>query len=191
MAITRQSFESLLAWLHPDPETAGRKYEVIRAGLIRIFVAKGFGDAEDLADEAINRVITRLPDVKEGYIGEPANYFRGVARNIIHEARRRKEIVTDAPPEPVGELRATSDLYECLLQCLEQLPHEKRELILDYHVYAGRDKIASHKLMAEELEITESALRLQAHRIRVALEKCVRERVKSLARKRKTFREHS
>lgn len=173
LAINQESFEALLAWLNPDREIAGQKYEVIRAGLVRIFVTKGFNDAEDLADQTINRVVIRLPDIKDEYVGEPANYFRGVARKIILETQRRKEIATDEVPEVLSQINSTSDEYDCLLKCLKFLSKEKRELILDYHLYEGQDKIIQHKLQAQEIGVSESALRVQAHRIRESLEKCV------------------
>jgi RNA polymerase sigma factor (sigma-70 family) len=185
LAIAPDSFNALLAWLNPNREIAGQKYEIIRSGLIRIFVSQGFSDAEDLADLSINRVINRLPDIKEDYIGEPARYFHGVARNIILEARRRKEIATDKVPERLTQVSNTTDRYECLLKCLKLLPGEKRELILDYYLYEGRDKIVHHRHMAEELSITEGALRTRAHHIRSTLEKCVLQCTKNLVEKQK------
>jgi DNA-directed RNA polymerase specialized sigma24 family protein len=182
LTIDQESFEALLAWLNPDREVAGQKYETIRAGLVRIFAAKGFNDAEDLADLTINRVIARLPDIKGGYVGEPENYFRGVARKIILETRRRKEVATGELPELLGQIKSTSDEYDCLLKCLTLLSREKRELILDYHLYEGQDKIIQHKLQAEEMGISKSALRVQAHRIREGLEKCVLNCVSGLRR---------
>jgi RNA polymerase sigma factor (sigma-70 family) len=171
--ITQESFEALLAWLDPNREIAGEKYETIRTGLVRIFRSKGFGDAEDLADLVINRVIERLPDIRENYVGEPVKYFRGVARNVMHEAWRRKEIATDKFPEELGQLRSTSDEYDCLLTCLDLLPREHRELVLDFYVYDKRDRIISHKRISEELGITAGNLRVRVHRIRIELEKCV------------------
>src|ERR1044072_3590569 len=88
-------FDELLEWLDPDREKAGQRYEVIRAGLIRIFVSKGVSDAEYYTDEAIDRVMRRLPEIQSGYVGDPARYFHGVARNIVLEAGRRKEVATD------------------------------------------------------------------------------------------------
>jgi RNA polymerase sigma factor (sigma-70 family) len=184
LSLTSETFEALLAWLGSDREAAGRKYEVIRAGLVRIFVSKGFSDAETLADETINRVAARLHEIVEDYSGDPAAYFRGVARNIIFEASRRKEIAMDTLPERPAVAREVSDEYECLLRCLKFLPSEKRELVLDYHAYQGKDKITNHRVMAEELHITESALRVQAHRARIGLERCVVECVESLQKKR-------
>ena len=95
MAITQEPFDTLLSWLDPSRDTAGQKYETIHSGLIRIFISHGFIDAEDLADLTINRVIDRLPDIREGYVGEPVRYFHGVARNVIREARRRPRGGTD------------------------------------------------------------------------------------------------
>jgi RNA polymerase sigma factor (sigma-70 family) len=178
----------LLAWLDPDREAAGRKYEVIRSGLVRMFISRGFNDAEDLADVAIDRVAARLSDIRDEYVGEPARYFHGVARNIILEARRRKEVATDALPERPRGILNTSDEYDCLLQCLGLLPPEKRELILDFHIYKGRNKIEQHRKMAEELGITQGALRLRAHHIRGTLEKCVSECSGNVRKKQKRAR---
>jgi RNA polymerase sigma factor (sigma-70 family) len=184
LSLNHETFEALLAWLDSNRDVAGRKYEIIRAGLIRIFASKGFCDAEDLADEVINRVVHRLPEIGPDYVGEPTRYFLGVARNIILEARRRKEVATGTLPESPYKVTDPSDEYECLLRCLKFLPQDKRELILDYHQYQGSNKIDNHRVMAEELCITESALRVQAHRARVRLEKCVLECMESLNMKR-------
>src|SRR6185436_4215296 len=88
-------FDSLLSWLNADRELAGKSYEAIRSSLVKTFVLNGYNDAEDLADETINRVISRLPDIVIGYTSEPAYYFHGVARNIIRERRRRREIAAE------------------------------------------------------------------------------------------------
>jgi DNA-directed RNA polymerase specialized sigma24 family protein len=185
LATAQEPFDALLAWLDSERETAGHKYEVIRSGLIRIFISQGFNDAEDLADLTINRVASKLPEIRADYVGEPARYFHGVARNIILEARRRKEIATDSIPERLSQAPNTTDRYDCLLKCLELLSSEKRELILDYYLYEGRDKIEHHICMAKELGITEGALRTRAHHIRVSLEKCVLQCTQELMEKQK------
>jgi DNA-directed RNA polymerase specialized sigma24 family protein len=173
LSLTSESLEALLAWLDSDRERAGLKYEAIRGGLIRVFKAKGFADAEDLADQTINRVADRLPDITAGYVGEPVNYFRGVARNIILEAWRRKEVGLGELPLVSTVTREMSDEYECLLKCLKFLSTEERELALDYHLYRGRDKVRHHQCMADDQGMTPGALRVRVHRIRVTLEKCV------------------
>ena len=148
---------------------------MIRAGLIRIFVSKGFSDAEDLADMVINRVMKKLPEIRDSYVGERARYFHGVARNVMREAGRRREVATEEVPEFSNQNESHSDEYDCLVKCLRFLPGEKRELILDYHIYDGRDKVEQHRSMAEELGISEGALRGRAHHLRGSLEKCIQQ----------------
>jgi len=180
VAINEESFESLLAWLDPDRGKAGQKYEVIRAGLIRIFVSKGFSDAEDLADTVMNRVMKKLPEIRDGYVGDRTRYFFGVARNIVRETQRRREIATEEVPEFSNDVESHSDEYDCLVKCLRFLSREKRALILDYHIYDGRDKVVHHRDMASELGISEGALRGRAHHLRGNLEKCVGECIKRM-----------
>ena len=138
-------------------------------------MSKGFSDAEDLADETINRVMKKLPEIRDTYVGEPARYFHGVARFIIREVVRRKEIAVEEVPVFSGEAEDHSDEYDCLLKCLRFLPSDKSEMILDYYIYDGRDKIAQHRRMANDLGITEGALRGRAHHLRGNLEKCIQQ----------------
>lgn len=138
-------------------------------------MSKGFSDAEDLADEVINRVMKKLPEIRDTYVGDPVRYFHGVARYIIRETGRRKEVAVDEVPVFSTEPDVHSDEYDCLLKCLRFLPPEKRDLILDYYIYDGRDKIAQHQQMASELGITDGALRGRAHQVRGNLEKCIQQ----------------
>ena len=175
MTVTQEQFDLLLGWLGPDRDSAGRKYETIRSGLVRIFVSKGFSDAEDLADETINRVMLRLPDIRTNYFGEPACYFHGVARNVIHESHRRKEVTTtglnEGRVEPEPE---RSEKHDCLGHCLNRLSAGKRDLILDYYLYGGHRKVEHHKQMAGKLNISQGAIRNRAFQIRLSLEHCIR-----------------
>jgi RNA polymerase sigma factor (sigma-70 family) len=175
VTITQEQFDSLLTWLGNDRDEAGRKYETIRSGLVRIFVARGFNDAEDLADETINRVMVRLPCIRSSYKGNPACYFYGVARNVIRESIRRKEIaggLVDGSVEPELE---PSEEYACLGHCLNRLPANKRDLVLDYYLYEGHKKIEHHKQMAGQLKISEGAIRNRVYQIKVKLENCMRQ----------------
>ena len=173
-------FDELLAWLDPDRDAAALKYETIRSGLIRIFIAKRFSNAEDLADEVIIRVTKRLPEIRDNYVGDPARYFYGVARHVIQEENRPKEIAMDMSLIAWIQNTDLSDLAECLRRCLQFLTPQKRELILDYYVYEGHDKVEEHKTMAQELGISKGALRLRAHHVRTKLEKCVEECLENL-----------
>jgi len=173
VTISPDTFDALLDWLDSDREKAAERYEIIRAGLIRIFVSKGLSDAEHYTDETIDRVIKRLPELRKTYVGDPARYFHGVARNVLLEYGRRKEVPTDTVPQRHTLESARSDTHECLSKCLKLLPRDKQEFILDYHLYQGHAKIQNHRQMAGELAISEGALRTRAHHLRVSLEKCV------------------
>lgn len=175
MTITKDSFDALLEWLDPDREKAARQYEIIRGGLIRIFVAHGLADAEHYADDTVDRVIKRLPEIRASYVNEPVRYFHGVARNVLREALRRREVATDLVPERSSLKLIDSDLADCLRKCLRALPGDKHELIHDYHIYDGHQKIESHREMATELAISVGALRTRAHHVRVTLEHCVQQ----------------
>ena len=186
MGIAKESFDELLDWLDSDRDTAGRKYVTIRSGLIRIFVSHGVSDGAFYADVTIDRVVKRLPEIRPTFVGEPARYFSGVARKVLLEAMRKDRVVTDVIPERVTEAETdNSDLFDCLKLCLRQLPEDRKELILDYHLHQGRAKVEHHREMAAELAISEGALRTRAHHLRVSLEKCVMECVENRAEKQK------
>jgi DNA-directed RNA polymerase specialized sigma24 family protein len=174
--INQESFDALLDWLDAEREVAGHKYEVIRSGLIKLFIARGCCDAEDLADLTINRVVAKLSTIRSEYVGEPTRYFYGVARNVILESRRRKEVpLEEFPLVAVSEETVTNAEQECLNHCLALLHPEQRDLMLDYYLNEKRLKIDHHLLLAKERGISVAALRVRAHRIRVNLEKCVRQ----------------
>src|SRR5215212_3940059 len=136
------NFDALLTWLDPDREKAGRKYEDIRHSLIVIFEWRGCYDAEDLADETITRVLNKVPDVANGYVGDPALYFYAVAKRLAYEVSRRHQVRTEVEnPETLPDPQVNDDdernnrepEFECLDQCLAQLSPADRELILLYY----------------------------------------------------------
>ncbi len=173
MTTAKEPFDELLDWLDSDRETAARRYENIRAGLVRLFISHGISDGAFYADETIDRVMKRLPEIRPTFVGEPARYFTGVARNIVREAIRSKEVLPEEMPEGSSEENEDNEMLDCLKQCLKELPPDRQELILDYHLYHGRAKVELHREMAAELSITEGALRTRAHHLRVTLEECV------------------
>src|SRR5918911_1288958 len=99
-SLTRDAFDQLLSWLHPDREQAGKKYEEVRYKLIKIFGCRGCLTPEDLADETINRVARRLGDIAATYVGDPARYFCGVAQKVHMEYLRKISTPPPRLPEP-------------------------------------------------------------------------------------------
>jgi len=173
--ITSELFENLLDWLGPTRDEAATKYEAIRDRLIKILLKKGCTVPEDLADETVNRVTLKLPEIKESYVGNPLWYFVSVARNVWWEWLRSREIQYDLVPEVVVVDPQRDSARECLQECLRALPQKQRDLVLDYHLNKKRAKIDLHKTMADEMGLSPNALRLRTHRIRMGLEKCVME----------------
>jgi RNA polymerase sigma factor (sigma-70 family) len=169
--LSQDDFDALLDWLDPDREQAGIKYEDIRKRLIKIFTGRGCADAEDLADETINRVTSRLSEIKKEFKGDPARYFFGVANKVSMEYMRRKP--PQAPPPQPNDSDQVELEFRCLEHCIESLSEENRYLLLKYYGAEGRSKVDQRKQLAEELGIVPNALRIRAYRIRLGLQECV------------------
>lgn len=173
-SLTHDELEALLAWLDADKDRAAAKYEIVRRGLIDRFVVGGCIDAESLADEVIDRVTKRVPEIAASYEGNPISYFHGVARKVLLEYFRSKR--REARRAPVQtEPRFSERYYECLESCLSQLESEKRELIESYYSEQKRAKIESRKVMRQEMSLKADALRVRTFRIRQTLKRCVSE----------------
>jgi RNA polymerase sigma factor (sigma-70 family) len=183
--LTGEALDGLLTWLDPDREQAGRKYEHIRKSLIKIFAWRGCAEAEDLADETINRVARKVPEIASTYQGNPALYFYGVGRRLFLEYRKQQQL-RRAPQEPDAESAATIEeeetsaaelerRHECLEQCLQKLSESNRELIRDYYQRDLQTKGDSRSEQARRLGVSAGALRVRAHRLRAALLDCIRD----------------
>jgi DNA-directed RNA polymerase specialized sigma24 family protein len=168
--LTQETLDRLLLWLDPDRDAAGAKYEQIRTRLIKLFTCRGCAEAEDLADETINRVTSKLYQVADGYQGDPALFFYAVAKKIFQEYGRRRRQVAQ-PPTPAAE--GVEQEFACLEECIGTLPAEQRDLVLEYYREDKRAKIDNRRQLAERLGIPINALRIRAHRIRAVLQQCV------------------
>jgi DNA-directed RNA polymerase specialized sigma24 family protein len=169
--LTKESFDALLAWLDPDRDEAGRKYEGIRLRLIKIFVCRGCREAEDLADETINRVSRKLKEIESTYSGEPARYFYGVANKVHLEYLRRKPVPVLPPPTDVSD--DVEKEYACLERCIQNLTPNNRMLVLQYYQEEKKAKIDHRRKLSNQLGIALNALRIRACRIRASLLECV------------------
>jgi DNA-directed RNA polymerase specialized sigma24 family protein len=167
-----QSFDHLLAWLDPDREQAGQRYEEIRRRLIKIFAHHGCWEAEELADETIRRVELKVCDVARDWINDPALYFYAVARNIRHEYMRRKPPPPLPPPIPDVEQAEREDM--CLEHCMKRLlTAEERSLLLQYYQGQGREKINNRQELGRQHGLGANALRIRMHRLSKRLRACV------------------
>ena len=172
--VTRERFEGFLDWLSPDRERAGEEYERLRFRLCTFFSQRQCGFADELADETINRVILKS---SEEQIENKIAYCYGVARNVFRESLRKERphldiddvtVAAKAPEEP-------SFSRECLDKCLEKLPPESRNLLLDYFSEAKQAKVELHRRISETLQTTQTALRMRVMRSKEKLKICVQE----------------
>ena len=174
---SKEAFEKLLRWLNSDRDVAGEKYEKIRRRLIHIFSCRSCPDSEDIADQTINVVASKIDWLIENYKGDPALYFYGVAKNIYREIWKPKP-----PPEPPPPPRDAAEFEQrcsCLEQCMErQLDGAEREVVLRYQEKTKREKIKVRKQIATELGISINALRIRVchihARLRPCIERCLR-----------------
>lgn len=180
--LSRAEFDKLLGWLGTDRDTAGEKYESIRQALIELFEAWQCLDPDELADETINRVVSKLDELILKYTGDPALYFYGVAKMVHKEYFRKtrpvelKETFGGSIDRPDNEKEL---LHACLDDCLAKLPPKDRDLVLMYYEGDKRKKIDSRKRLGTELDLSSNTLRVRVHRIRGNLEQCIRRCLKA------------
>jgi DNA-directed RNA polymerase specialized sigma24 family protein len=170
--ITDEEMSRFLSWLDPNAEESGRKYREIHRCLSGIFIRRGYVNAEEMADEAIDRVIRRV--ARDGsYEGEDRiPYFVRVAYNLHIERQRAKPPIPEPVDADVSQDKEQEDL--CLDHCLQQIAPDQRDLILTYYQDDRCAKIERRKKLAEELGLAIEELRLKIHRIKAKLRPCVK-----------------
>lgn len=194
--LTREALDKLLVCLDRNRERAASRYEIIRRKLMKYFECRRCCTPEDLADETINRVARKILEGKEIWTSDPANYFYGVARNVLKEYRteleRELSLLETIPSltrpcentlrqqEIEFERNNLEQQLACLEYCLQQLSPDNRQIIVNYYQGEKGERIKNRKLIAERLGIPTNALRIRVHRIREKLEQSVNERLRSL-----------
>lgn len=177
MSLDKEHFDQLLSWLDSDLLRAGEKYEKIRRRLILFFLGRQCQEAEDQADETINRVAKKVGELKDKYVGDPASYFYGVAKKVHLEYIRKQSKPIPTPPPMTSHEEREPEMV-CLDECLAQLTPEQKEFILLYFQEQKRAKITSHQEMSRRMGLNPGAVRARVHRIRTKLEKCMQECLK-------------
>jgi DNA-directed RNA polymerase specialized sigma24 family protein len=187
-SLTPVSFDSLLAFLGPDRESAAQAYLELRRALFTYFAVRGMSSPDEMADETINRGARRLGEGTEVTSENPSSYFYGVAYNVWRESLASPNVLiplSDDDPGPSTQTtpydliinareRIESDVrYECLEGCLNQLDSGERELIISYYQLSGGEKIENRKKLAASLGLSGNALRQKVARSRSKLAECV------------------
>lgn len=173
--ITQEDFDGLLGWLSSDAEEAGRKYEEIRAGLIKYFYYRGSQDAESLADETINRVAAKVSGTKFDENFKFASYFYSFASKIyLEDHKQRKKFVFEQeelavlPPQ-----EENNPGVDCLKECLAKLMTEDRALLIKYYGFGKSERAEQRRLLAAEREINVLFLHTKISRFKKILRQCV------------------
>lgn len=176
-SITEESFDVLLRWLDDNRELAGQKYEKIRRSLIWVFMGRGCFEAEELADETIERVTRKMPQLIDGYDGEPMPYFFGVADKIHHEWLRNQKKFEQVRFREIDNQDETDEIeieYDCLENCLATLAPEEHRLVVEYYREEKSAKIENRRELAEVFGLNANGLQVKMFRIRTRLKECVR-----------------
>ena len=173
---TDEPFDKLLRWLDPDRDKAAEKHERIRHRLIRVFSSRGCYEAEDLADQTISVVTSKIDWLRENYVGDPALYFYAVAKKIFLEWLKRKSPPNPPPPEPAPP--EVEQLATYLDDCMDQLLPAERDLVLRYHEFERQEKIRNRKKLAEESQLTRNALRIKVCHLHARLRDCLELRLR-------------
>lgn len=187
-SLTPGSFDSLLAFLGPDRESAAQAYLDLRRALLIFFAARGAASPGEMADETINRVARRLGEGAEITTENPSSYVYAVARNVWRESLANPTpLISLSENEAAAIIPATPhDLmisareriesearYECLEKCLDQLDSGERELIVAYYRFSGGEKIDTRKRLAVDLGLSGNTLRQKVARLRSRLAGCI------------------
>jgi len=176
-ALTQEAFDRLLTSFGEDRESAAEKYLEVRSNLVRFFEWRGCPFPEDHADETINRAAKRLVEGEQ--IANPSGYCVGVARMLLLEINKERARQQQALSEMASSPVAHSDDSEsdghiqCLRSCLQNLPSDSRELIIEYYQGEKGSKIKNRKRLVERLGIPVNTLRMRALRLREKIQTCV------------------
>ncbi len=175
--LIEENFNDLLNRFSLNREEAGKKYEEIRNGLIRFFYFKGCADAEDLADEAINRVALKLSVLDLSGNVKPINVFYGFASKIYLEyvsRTKKQEVEFDADlHSPNKTTEPENKNQKCLERCLAELSVEDGDLIVEYYCLEKAEKIEHRRKLAEKLQMNIGAIHIKIHRLRKILRECI------------------
>jgi DNA-directed RNA polymerase specialized sigma24 family protein len=167
-------FKRFLVWLNYK----GTDYEDVRYKLIKLFSYRNLLNAEELADETIDRVMLRFENYGIPF-SNPIHYFLKVADHIFREQLRKPNLVELNLAQDMAEETHTDDLqFICLQKCLKKLSADEREFIKSYYDHEVKSKIEHRKALAFELKLSTNVLHRRAFKLREKLEECILECMK-------------
>lgn len=179
---TPEKFDRLLIWLNPDRKEAAKQYGEIEFRLFKSFERRlatdghSCADADILASRTMDRICPKMPELADGYEGNPVKYFFGVAKHIYQEYMddlRKQQIIASLMPHEEEDSYEKERRDKCLKECLERFSKEDRDLLLQYFQDEKRTKIDLRKELAEKFKIPGTTLRVRIYRLKETLGKCI------------------
>lgn len=174
-----KAFEDLLLRLEPDYSDSGNRYKQLRLKMVKFFAWRRADDPDSLADETIARTVRNLSAGELIRAENAYSYIYAIAKHVfmehIREKKKRESLINNLPAH---FLSLPEDSQDCRNQCLQKLSMDKLGLLQQY--YLGES--ARNKL-AQSLNVTLNALRLQVHRLKQELRACEAECLDNLRKR--------
>jgi DNA-directed RNA polymerase specialized sigma24 family protein len=171
--LNAETLARLMARLGRDVAEAGEQYERLRRTLVRFFDWRGVSDASECADIALDRLARKIDENVE--IANVQAFAYAIARHVLQEQSRqqgRRRAALDGL-RAADVLDDTRDpLRDCFDACLQQLTPDARSVLLRYYAADRRARIDARVALAQELRLSQNALRSRAQRLRDRLERC-------------------
>lgn len=180
-SLNRDEYSSAFHQLFSGDDDANAAYMSLWQKLVMYFHWKSVEDAEDLAQEVMERLFRKVSDSQTEITGDRVHaYAFAVARYVwlehVRETRykniRQVPLPLDAdcsdirePQVDEREAHEREERLEILDDCLNELSSIDRDLLLQYYQFEKRN---TEKLAADRSMSTNS-LRVKVHRIRQGL----------------------
>jgi hypothetical protein len=177
--LTTAALTTLLSHLDPDLDRAAERYAELRRRIEKLFLWWGSSlSSQELADRTLDRLARKLEDgaaIADQALG---SYMRSMAWLIFQESLREgqrelKALQTSAvSQQPASE--EDEETLRALDASLAELGDQDRHLVLAYYGSQNNSTIEARKRLAVELDLSPTALRTRALRIRRRLEESLR-----------------
>ena len=178
--------EALFEYLGPDHGQAGEKYEALRQLLLKFFEWRGALSPDHLADLTFDRVARKIAEGEE--VRNINGYCQKVAYFIYLEWINRERDDKHEPLDdqerllPVAAGFDEDSLQErrlkCQQRCFLEMSGDSRDVVREYFIGEGRNRINRREAMADRLGISRAALGNRITRLLSKLRECERKCLK-------------
>jgi RNA polymerase sigma-70 factor, ECF subfamily len=187
--LTKLEYHTVFDRLFGQDQASAESYMRLHQTLIKFFLWRqvNSADADDLADEVIDRLLKKVADGSVELDGHTIMvYAHAVARNLYLEYLRRARHLAAASEKKISDLRQVSEVrdleaeelerrLQLLDECLDELRPSDRELVMSFY---RSDRQERYKL-ADRFGISKASLWTRLHRIRSRLEKSLTEKMRA------------